>query len=69
MHDARLARVTWTTRRLVTGLLTACALAGALAITVPTVQNSLICSIYTPNDIEWILFGCFLNPPHLAPRT
>lgn len=32
-------------------------------------MSASICSIYTPDDPEYYLFMCFLDPPPKDPRT
>lgn len=67
MHDARVRSVS-SSRRLLTGVLASVLLTLAL-IAVAPVAYSPICALYSPGDIEWYLFMCFIDPPPKDPST
>ncbi len=68
MHDARRHAVR-STRRLLLGGLTALLLSTVVVVVARPVSWSPLCAAYTPADVEWYLFFCYLDPPPKDPRT
>lgn len=67
MHRARkpqLQRI----KKLVSGLLTAVVLTGALVVARP-VSWTPICATFEEGSWEWFLFFCYIDPPPKEPRT
>jgi hypothetical protein len=56
------------TRRLVTGLLTATLIAGALIGAPIRTSWSPICATFSEGSIDWYLFFCFIDPPPKDPN-
>jgi hypothetical protein len=54
-------------KRLLTGLLVACTLAVAVAVTRP--QWSPVCAAFQEGSVEWYMFFCFIDPPPKDPLT
>ncbi len=69
MHDARRLHRRPALRRIASAVLCSVALAVTAAATVPIYGNLAICAAYTPNDVEWYLFFCYLDPPPKDPKT
>lgn len=70
MH--RPQRLTWfrlRRARVIRSVLVAVVLAGVLTVTRPIVGWLPICAAFTPDDIEWLIFGCWIDPPPKDPRT
>lgn len=69
MHDGRRFNTIAMGKRLALSALLAVMLAvGLTAATAPVAWNPL-CAAYTPDDIEWWLLFCYLDPPPKDPRT
>lgn len=55
-------------RRLLSGALVALLSAVAIVATVQPMASG-ICAAYTPDDVEYWVFFCYLDPPQKDPRT